>query len=75
MSVIEFNYKNNNIIVQGKEEEKTKTIIDKFLVKGYGTKDSLVFLYDGEKIDEEMTLSEQANDIDKLNKKNEYNSY
>ena len=69
MSVIEFNYKNNNIIVQGKEEEKMKTIIDKFLIKGYGTKDSLVFLYDGEKIDEEMTLSEQANDIDKLKKK------
>ena len=69
MSVIEFKYKNNTITVQGKDEEKMKAIIDKFLVKGYGIKDNLIFLYDGEKVDEEMTLLQQANDIDKLNKK------
>ena len=69
MSVIEFKYKNNTITVQGKDEEKMKAIIDKFLVKGYGIKDNLIFLYDGEKVDEEMTLLQQVNDIDKLNKK------
>ena len=66
---IEFNYKNNIITVQGKDEEKMKTIIDRFLAKGYGIKDNIVFLYDGKKIDEKMTLSQQANKFDKLNKK------
>ena len=69
MSNIEFKYNDKIICIQGKEEEKMKTIIDRFLNKGNGIKDNLIFLYDGNKIDEEKTLSQQANKIDKLNKK------
>ena len=69
MSNIEFKYNNNIISIQGKEEEKMKTIIDRFLNKGNGIKNNLIFLYNGNKIDEEMTLSQISNNIDKLNKK------
>jgi len=69
MSNIEFKYNNKIISIQGKEEEKMKTIIDRFLNKGSGIKDNLIYLYNGNKIDEEMTLSQISNNIDKLNKK------
>ena len=69
MSNIEFKYNDKIICIQGKEEEKMKTIIDRFLNKGNVIKDNLIFLYDGNIIDEEMTLSQQANKIDKMNKK------
>ena len=69
MSQIEFKYKGLNIVILGEIRETMKDIINKFLTKCKCSKENLVFLYGGKKIDEESTFYQQANDLDKSRKK------
>ena len=71
MTQIEFLYKGNTLIIQGEGKETMKELINKFLSKIDESKDKLVFLYGGKKIEENLTFAQQANDFDKsLNKMN-----
>ena len=70
MAEITFNYEGSNTIIQCDINDKTKDIINKFLTKT--TKEEnikLYYLYNGSKINEELTFNEQANQIDKNRKK------
>jgi len=70
-----FNYEGNKIAIQYNEDEKIKDIIDRFLIKintnkeNKITNDKLVYLYNGNEINKELTFKEQANEIDKERKK------
>ena len=64
-----FNYKGFNTIIQCKENDKLKDIIDEFLTKIKYKENNLYYLYNGTKIDSKLTFIEQANDIDKKRKK------
>ena len=69
MSQIEFIYKGVPIVIYGEMKETMKDIMEKFITKSEGSKNNLVFLYGGNKIDEKLTFDEQANDIDKSRNK------
>ena len=49
-----------------------KDIIAKFVIKIENKENNLYYLYNGTKINYELTFNEQANDIDKSRKKNKY---
>ena len=67
MSQIDFIYNNSKTIIQCQEEEKISEAIQKFMTKATKSKDDLVFIYNGNKLDEELTFKEAANNIDKIN--------
>ena len=67
MSQIEFIYRSVKTIIQCQEEEKISEAIQKFMTKATKSKDDLVFIYNGNKLDEELTFKEAANNIDKIN--------
>ena len=69
MSQLEFIYRDNTIIIHVEPEETMEKSIEKFLSKSNESKDNLVFLYGGNKVKEESTFVEQANDIDKTRNK------
>ena len=75
MAEMIFNYEGNKIAIQYNEDEKIKDIIDRFLIKintnkeNKITNDKLVYLYNGNEINKELTFKEQANEIDKERKK------
>jgi len=68
MAEIEFNYKGNKTIIQCNPNDKIKDIIKKFCTKIENDKDKMCFLYAGNRINEELTFREQANNIDKERK-------
>ena len=53
MVSVEFNYNQNNIIIQSKLDDKFKDIINKFGSKSLLDVNSLIFLYSGNSIDDE----------------------
>ena len=65
-----FNYEGIicNTIIQCEINEKMKNIIDKFLIKIENEENNLYYLYNGSKINYELTFNEQANNIDKNRK-------
>ena len=65
---VSFCYEGLNTIIQCKENEKMKDIINRFLIK-IQSNTNLFYLYNGTKINFELTFNEQANDIDKRRKK------
>ena len=69
MSEAIFNYEGNNTIIQCETKEKMKDIIDRFLIKLENKENNLYYLYNGTKINYELTFYEQANDIDKKRNK------
>ena len=69
MSEIEFNYNQDNLIIQCNKDEKMKDIIIKFCTKIGKNYDDLYLLYDGNKINEESTFFETANRADKIRNK------
>ena len=86
MAEVIFNYEGIETIIQCNINDKMKDIINKYLIKIKKEKDNLYYLYNGNKINKELTFNEQANDLDKnrnkmniivnntnedLNKKNE----
>ena len=69
-----FNYEGINTTIQRDINNKMKDIINNFLIKIENKENNLYYLYNGKKINYELTFNEQANDFDKNRKKNEYNS-
>ena len=70
MTEVKFTYEGSNTSVQCELNDKIKDIIKKFLVKINKDKNSnLYYLYNGGKINEEITFYEQANHLDKNRKK------
>ena len=63
-----FNYEGINITIQCEINEKMKVIIDRFLIKIKYKENNLYYLYNGTKINYELTFNEQANVIDKNRK-------
>ena len=71
MREVEFNYEGNNTIIQCNENDKMKDIINKFLVK-INIEDNdcnLIYLYNGTRINNELTLNQVANELDKNRRK------
>ena len=58
MASIEFIYNGNNIVIQCDINDKMKEIINKYILKAAIDKNSVIFLYSGNIIDEELKLSE-----------------
>ena len=58
MTLIELSYNGNNIVIQCDINDKMKEIINKYILKTSIDKNSGIFLYSGNRIDEELKLSE-----------------
>ena len=70
MAEVIFNYEGINTIIQCDENEKIEEIIKKILIKiNNSQNNNLVYLYNGQKINNELTFKEQANELDKNRKK------
>ena len=69
MTDIEFFYKGSKTVIQCKEDEKMENNYKKFATKTGEDLNSLYFLYGGNKINEENTFEEIANEEDKKRKK------
>jgi hypothetical protein len=67
MAEVIFNYRGNEIIIQCQLDEKMEDIINKFLLTVSKNEDNinLFYLYDGSRINNELTFIEQANELDK----------
>ena len=67
-----FNYEGTNTTIQCNINDKMRNVIDSFFTKikeNENNLNSLCFLYNGNKINKELTFNEQANDLDKNRKK------
>jgi len=53
MTSIEFIYQGNNTEIQSNLNDKMKDIIDKYITKSLIDKNSIMFLYSGNKINED----------------------
>ena len=69
MTKVEFYYNGFINEIFCKEDEKMRDIINRFLTKIDNNNPSLFYLYNGTKIDLDLTIKEQANDIDIKRKK------
>ena len=69
MAEVEFSYKGNSYIIQSNINEKMIKICEKLTSKINKDINTIYFLYNGDKIKQELTFIEQANDIDKNRKK------
>ena len=71
MAEIIFNYEGNDIPIQCNINDKLKKIIVSFLTKCdiKENNENLFYLYNGTRINNELTFNEQANDLDKRRKK------
>ena len=69
MAEVVFNYEGIDTTIQCNLDDKMKDVIDKFLIKINGNETNLCFLYNGNRINKEITFNEQANDLDKNRKK------
>ena len=58
MASVEFNYDGNIIIIQSNLQDQIKDIINKYIIKSSLDKKSLLFLYSGNIINEELKLYE-----------------
>ena len=67
MSQIDFIYNNSKTIIQCQGEDKLENIIERFLAKIQKKKDSIYFIYNGEKLEVELTFNEVANSLGKNN--------
>jgi len=65
MSKVDFNYNDNKFIIQCNDNDQMKDIIKKFLNKCNANKKHLYFLYNGQIINGELTLSKCANSLDR----------
>ena len=68
MAEVIFNYEGINTVIQCDINNTMKEIIDKFLIKLENKENNLFYLYNGTKINYELTFNQQANDIDKNRK-------
>ena len=70
MAEVIFNFEGNNTTIQCNINENMKDIINKFLIKiDKKEEDNLYYLYNGSRINPEITFNEQSNESDKNRKK------
>ena len=62
MAEVEFIYKGGNINIHCNKNDKMKDICDKFINKTQIDKNSIYYLYNGDKINEELTFENIVND-------------
>jgi len=62
MAEVEFIYKEKNINIYCNKDDKMKDICEKFIYKSQIDKNSTYYLYNGDKINEELTFEKTAND-------------
>ena len=65
MNKVEFTYNDDKYFVQCKSEEKMKDIISKFMNKINKDRNNIVFLYNGQMINEELAFKQCANRLDR----------
>ena len=65
MIQVEFIFNQFNIIIQCNKDEKMKEIFNKFILKAEANINNLYFLYNGNKINEELTFAQIISEIDK----------
>ena len=65
MAEVIFIYEGTNFTIQCNENDKMKDIINKFLIKIQKQVGDLYYLYNGNKLNNELTFNEQANELDK----------
>ena len=66
MSQVEFDYNNVKTIIQCNPNDKMKDIIKKFFIKVDTMESKVYFLYDGTKLDEELTFNEASKQKNKI---------
>ena len=64
-----FNFNGQNIKIQCKKEEKMKDICERYVFKIQKNLNTLLFIYDGSILKFELSFEEQANSMDKNNRK------
>ena len=64
MAEVFFNLKGIETKVQWNRNDKMKEIKNKFLVKTLNEDNTLYFLYNEDKINEELTFQQQVNELD-----------
>jgi hypothetical protein len=69
MIEIEFEYKQNKVMIQAKSYESFQSVIDKYIQKSQIQLDSVYFIANGNKIKPERSLESIMTNIDKRNKK------
>ena len=69
MAEIKFMFNGSQIIIQCSKEEKMKDLFKRFANKSNTDINSIIFLYDGNKINEDLKLNELINSIDKQSNK------
>ena len=69
MAEILFNYKGIETIIQCNINDKMKDIINRFISKIKNNNKNLYFIYNGNKVNEELTFNQQTNEIDNKRKK------
>jgi len=69
MAEVEFYYKGQKINIQCELNEKIKEIIKRFSNKAEGNIDDIFFMYGGQRLNEELTFNEAANEGDIERKK------
>ncbi len=72
MIEVKFNYKGIDTTIQCNENDKMKDIINKYIIKTQNNEEKyypFCYLYNGNRINEESTFKELANDIDNKSKK------
>ena len=68
-AIVEFTFMGNKMIIQCMKEEKMKDICKRYSIKIERHINTLLFLYNGNIINLELSFEEQANIIDKNNRK------
>ena len=69
MSIVEFIHNNFSTIIQCDQDEKMEEIINKFINKTKLDKNQIFFLYNGDKIDINLSFNQLINEVDKKGKK------
>ena len=68
MTTINFTYNNKNTIIQCKDEDNIKEIFERFCMKAGLDINSVYFLYDGNSLNNNLSVSQVACKRDKLTK-------
>ena len=69
MAEVVFNFKGVETTIQCNINDKMKEIKNKFITKTQNEENKIYFLYNGDKINEELSFSQQANELDNQTKK------
>ena len=68
-AIVEFTFMGNKMIIQCMKEEKMKDICKRYSIKIERHINTLIFMYNGNQINLELSFEEQANSMDKNNRR------